>query len=249
MPDEFTEPDEPAAEVDISDGADIEVPTETDDSETYTIKVDGEDQAVTLEELQAGYSRQADYTRKTQELAAERQRLQQAETIANALESDPEGTLKALSSAFGIASDNPQVDSESFDDSWDTEDPTAQRIAKIEAQLETQAAAARQQALDKEVSALKGRYGEFDEQALFAHALQNRIPNLDAAYAHMKFGEVSAVAEKLQADKDVTEAKREAAVVAGGKSTQSGAVSSKSSGKAPSTIREAFSLAKATHGN
>lgn len=248
MPDEHTEPVDPAEDADISEGSDTEVPVETDDSETYTIKVDGEEQSVTLEELQAGYSRQADYTRKTQELAAERQRLQQAETIANALESDPEGTLRALSSAFGIA-DTPVDSAESFDDSWDAEDPTAQRIAKIEAQLETQAAAARQQALDKEVSALKGRYGEFDEQALFAHALQNRIPNLDAAYAHMKFGEVSAVAEKLQADKDVTEAKREAAVVSGGKSTQSGAVASKSSGKAPSTIREAFSLAKATHGN
>ena len=38
----------------------------------YTIKVDGEDVEVTLDELQNGYSRQRDYTRKTQELAEQR---------------------------------------------------------------------------------------------------------------------------------------------------------------------------------
>jgi hypothetical protein len=39
---------------------------------TYTIKVDGKDVEVTLDELQAGYSRQADYTRKSQVLAEQR---------------------------------------------------------------------------------------------------------------------------------------------------------------------------------
>jgi len=40
--------------------------------DTYTIKVDGKDVEVTLDELQAGYSRQADYTRKSQVLAEQR---------------------------------------------------------------------------------------------------------------------------------------------------------------------------------
>ena len=39
---------------------------------TYTIKVDGKDVEVTLDELQAGYSRQADYTSKSQVLAEQR---------------------------------------------------------------------------------------------------------------------------------------------------------------------------------
>jgi len=38
----------------------------------YTIKVDGQDVEVSLEELQQGYSRQSDYTKKTQELSEER---------------------------------------------------------------------------------------------------------------------------------------------------------------------------------
>ena len=56
--------------------------------ELYAIKIDGEEQQVSLEELQQGYQRQADYTRKTQEIAVERERLQQAEAIVSALETD-----------------------------------------------------------------------------------------------------------------------------------------------------------------
>lgn len=49
---------------------------EPDDSEetpqTFTVKIDGEDKAVTLDELTRGYSRTADYTRKTMALAEDR---------------------------------------------------------------------------------------------------------------------------------------------------------------------------------
>jgi DNA repair exonuclease SbcCD ATPase subunit len=38
----------------------------------YTVKIDGVEQEVTLDELRNGYSRQQDYTRKTQELAQQR---------------------------------------------------------------------------------------------------------------------------------------------------------------------------------
>jgi hypothetical protein len=41
---------------------------------SYTVKVDGKDVEVTLDELQAGYSRQADYTRKSQVLAEQRKK-------------------------------------------------------------------------------------------------------------------------------------------------------------------------------
>jgi len=44
---------------------------------TYTIKVDGKDVEVTLDELQAGYSRHADYTRKSQVLAEQRKQAEQ----------------------------------------------------------------------------------------------------------------------------------------------------------------------------
>jgi hypothetical protein len=42
-------------------------------SELFTVKIDGREQQVTKEELLAGYQREADYRRKTQEIAANRQ--------------------------------------------------------------------------------------------------------------------------------------------------------------------------------
>ena len=47
----------------------------------YSVKIDGQEQEVTLQELQQGYSRQQDYTRKTQELSQQRKdfEAQQAE--------------------------------------------------------------------------------------------------------------------------------------------------------------------------
>lgn len=54
--------------------------TEDDDAEDqglYTVKIGGEEQEVTLDELRAGYQRNGDYTRKTQALAEERRLLEQ----------------------------------------------------------------------------------------------------------------------------------------------------------------------------
>ena len=81
MPEENIETTEPT-EVDTSEVS-AEAVTEPDG--TYVVKIDGEEQQVSLNELQDGYQRQADYTRKTQELAEERQSLSQAEAIASAL--------------------------------------------------------------------------------------------------------------------------------------------------------------------
>jgi len=49
-----------------------------DVSDVYTVTVNGEEMEVSVDELVAGYSRQSDYTRKTQELAAERKQLEEA---------------------------------------------------------------------------------------------------------------------------------------------------------------------------
>ena len=50
---------------------------EDSDLERYKVKVDGEVVEVTVDELKAGYQRQADYTRKAQALAAEKQEFEQ----------------------------------------------------------------------------------------------------------------------------------------------------------------------------
>ena len=48
------------------------------DDDVYAVRVDGQDIEVSLSELVSGYSRQSDYTKKTQELAAERKQIEEA---------------------------------------------------------------------------------------------------------------------------------------------------------------------------
>ena len=73
--------DEPLEEVseEESDEEESEEESEEDEveeeSEVYAVKVDGEELEVSLDELISGYSRHSDYTRKTQEIASERNRM------------------------------------------------------------------------------------------------------------------------------------------------------------------------------
>ena len=48
-----------------------------EEPDVYAVKVDGEELEVSLDELVKGYSRQSDYTRKTQELASQRDEMTQ----------------------------------------------------------------------------------------------------------------------------------------------------------------------------
>ncbi len=213
-----------------------EVPQEP--GELYVIKVDGEEHQVTLDELQNGYQRQADYTRKTQEISAERDRLQQAEAIVSALEADPKATLQALAQTLDVSVD---LGGDSFEDD-EYLDPTEKKLRLLEAKMEQQEAAERQRSVDREVLKLQEQYGDFDRRELLNHAVKHKISNLDAAYAHWQFNDVKTTADKLQEERNITETKRSASVITPGGSTQAGTQI-----QAPQTatsIREAFELAK-----
>ena len=66
------------------------------------LQVDGEEVQVPLQEALAGYQRQADYTRKTQELSEQRKQVEFAATLAQSLQEDPAGTLQALQQHYGV---------------------------------------------------------------------------------------------------------------------------------------------------
>ncbi len=206
----------------------------------YTVKVDGVEEQVSLDELRDGYQRQADYTRKTQELASERGRLQQAEAIVNSLEADPAGTLAALGDAFGVGGTAAQPTGSV--DPWDEPDPSEQRIASLEARLADQDRLQRRQQVEKQVDQLKEIYGDFNAPELYQHALTHKIGNLEAALTHMRYNDVAAKASKLEQDKERTEAKRGASVVEPSGSKQAGSATEPV--KMVSSIREAFMDAK-----
>ena len=86
--DESTEEtqDEPLEEDALEDESEVEEESEEEQldedeegetEEVYSVKVDGEEMEVSLDELVNGYSRQSDYTRKTQELASQRDQMAQ----------------------------------------------------------------------------------------------------------------------------------------------------------------------------
>ena len=66
--------DEEESEEELDEDEDEE---ESNLNTTYAVKVDGEEVEVSLDELISGYSRQSDYTRKTQELASQRNEMEQ----------------------------------------------------------------------------------------------------------------------------------------------------------------------------
>lgn len=74
------EPDEEDQTDDDADEGDYE------EQDVFTVRVNGEDVDVTLEEALKGYQREADYTRKTQQLAEQRKQLEQEQSEFQAVQ-------------------------------------------------------------------------------------------------------------------------------------------------------------------
>lgn len=98
-------PEEEAAEEQSEEG---EEPEEQDQAQTFTVKVDGKEVAVTLEELQNGYSRTQDYTRKTQQIAEVRKQVEQETQAVRAERQQYAQLLGALQAQ--LQATEPQVD-------------------------------------------------------------------------------------------------------------------------------------------
>jgi len=73
--DESFEEDTEEEEESVEEEEESEEPDEESEGTLYAVTVNGEEQQVTLDELMSGYSRQSDYTRKTQDVAKERKQM------------------------------------------------------------------------------------------------------------------------------------------------------------------------------
>jgi phosphoribosylpyrophosphate synthetase len=103
-PEQTEETDEPQDEYDDDvqeDEEETQEEVEAAEPELYKVIIDGEEVEVSLDELQKGYSRQSDYTRKTQQLAQQRkeaealqqdyaQRVQQLNQFAQQIQQQPD---------------------------------------------------------------------------------------------------------------------------------------------------------------
>ena len=99
-------PEEESAE-DQSDEDDQESEKQ-DEQQTFTVKIDGKKESVTLDELQAGYQRFADYSRKTEQIANVRKQVEAESQAIRAERQQYAQLLGALQAQ--LQATEPQVD-------------------------------------------------------------------------------------------------------------------------------------------
>lgn len=212
-----------------------------------TVKVDGEEVRVPLSEAIAGYSRQADYTRKTQELATQKQELQWASAIRQALENDPAGTIDLLSNHYGVSRKEAQrmVDDDYFMDDFQQDDPVDKRLQEIDKRVSAFEQMQAQQRLEEEIQRLQNTYGEdFNPQEVVSAALAQGNTNLEAVFKQIAFDRVRTKKAEPSRDAKAVEGKRTASVVSGASSAKAG----KDAVGPVRSITDAWNSAKRTHG-
>lgn len=207
------------------------------------LPVAGEEIEVPLSEALAGYQRQADYTRKTQELSQQRQQVQFAAAIQQALDNDPVNTIKLLQEHYGINA----VDGAEEDDIF--ADPTEKQIRQLEGRIKSFEEAQALSQLERNLEFLQSKYGEdFDSNEVVAAALANGSNDLEGVYKQIAFDRMmnrqqaqqQVVQQRQAQEQKIVESKRQTGIVAG----VSGAASADSASAPVSSLRDAFDLAK-----
>jgi hypothetical protein len=207
------------------------------------LNVAGEEIDVPLKEALAGYQRQADYTRKTQELSEQRKQVQFGSALQEALQNDPKNTLELLKQHYGLD------EQQSFDEDELYMDPTDKQYRQLESRVKAFEQEKAVRDLERSVELLSQKYGDaFDADEVIAKALATGNSNLEAVYKQTAFDRIfeqnvtanQVKAKKADDEKAIVQAKREATVVSKGASAKSADVSS----KPITTLRDAFELAK-----
>jgi len=124
--------EEEVSEQDVSqDEEQIDTQEKQEDSPSYTVKVNGQELDVTLDELRNGYSRDADYRQKTEELSHQRKQFQ---SESEKQRQDYSQKLNELNQRLSAAQVdlNAEINSADLDRLYD-EDPT--EAARVERKL------------------------------------------------------------------------------------------------------------------
>jgi len=124
--------EEEVSEQDVSqDEEQIDTQEKQEDSPSYTVKVNGQELDVTLDELRNGYSRDADYRQKTEELSHQRKQFQ---SESEKQRQDYSQKLNELNQRLSAAQQdlNAEINSADLDKLYE-EDPT--EAARVERKL------------------------------------------------------------------------------------------------------------------
>ena len=207
------------------------------------LNVAGEEVEVPLKEALAGYQRQADYTRKTQELSEQRKQVQFGTALQEALQNNPGDTLELLKQHYGLNEQQISAEDELL------LDPVEKQYRQLETRMKAFEQEKAVRDLEKTVGSLSRKYGDaFDADEIIAKALATGNSNLEAVYKQTAFDRIfeqnltnsQVKAKKAEDEKVIVQSKRDASVVSKGASSKSADVAS----KPVTTLREAFELAK-----
>lgn len=135
-----------------------------------TIEIGGEKYTLDeIKEFRQGYLRQSDYTRKTQELAKQRREVEDAIKLYEYLRENPY-LLNNLQ--------NDYVDSDIRNTAMNLT-PEMQRLQELELRFV-------ESELDREISALKEKYPDFDEVKVLREADQRGLTDLEFVYKALR---------------------------------------------------------------
>lgn len=131
--------------------------TQTPSPEDNSIVINGE--KVTLDELKNGYLRQTDYTKKTQEVAKQRNEVQEAVKFYENLKANPQ----LVTQLQQVTKVPPQLD------------PATAKVIELEGKVYDMM-------LEREISTLQSKYNDFEIKDVLEVAQEKNITNLEDAY-------------------------------------------------------------------
>jgi uncharacterized protein YeeX (DUF496 family) len=207
-----------------------------------SVTVNGEEVSVPLKEALSGYQRQADYTRKTQELSEQRRQVQFGAALQEALQNDPQGTLSLLSQHYGVGQ-------QTSDEEELYMDPVEKQYRQLEGRVQAFEQEKARNELERTIQSLQTRYGsDFDANEVVSKALAIGSSDLEAVYKQTAFDKVYEDAltvrqlreKRANEQKQITDSKRQASVASNTTSAGSADVSA----QPIKSLRDAFEAAK-----
>lgn len=228
--------DETDDETDVDETLDIDDDATIDEFDFETVKdklvpvtVNGETFEVPLAELRNGYMRQSDYTRKTQQLAADGEVVRWAKVLQDGFKTDPRGVISYLADQYGVALTNEPDPWQELVETDPSLTPLVERVRQQEQELAELRRIAQTTEQDRETAAVRAelnevqaKYPDFDPAQVIPVALQNGV-RLEQAYKLWKADQLlSAKVEDASAKQKAEEAaaRREKARAAKAKVSQ-----------------------------
>lgn len=156
-------------------------------SELVTVKVNGEETQVPLSEVVNGYMRQADYTRKTQNIAEIQKLADWGKQMRDALIEDPEGLINGLAQAMNV-----EITPPAPDDTYQTDDPElapfADKLRKLDDEnkqlrswIESQQKQTIENQVRAELQAAQAKYPDLDPHVVLPLAANKQL-GIEEAY-------------------------------------------------------------------